>query len=398
MGDFIGFSFNGYHSSDLGIVRVSDGDRYKEDILPDFDDGTVDVPGGDGTYYFGSYYKSKKFTINIAFDHLTEPQYRKLRRIFSTRKPSVLIFDEAPYKAYNVKVEGPPSLEVVCFDEIKRIIGEETDGVRVAKRVSNSAALDTATIEGAVTGAGEDIPIETSIIREKVTPYVYTNEKERVYKGEGEISLIAYDPFARAPYKDLDSYEEYYNNIDEWKDTAGLKTILELLDYDIAQTVVVEGENNKAINVYNPGDMPAPFQVYIPFSNNSIPAFEMILEEKTGNTDTAIEGTALKTNAMIKLIEDATGKAIAADDRDDGVLINTKNHLIEGVKKIEEQTEEGEIVVSYVTTGTLYNDCVESGIFFKINTGTLTDGFDGRIRFSAALTETPEIIYDYIYF
>ena len=53
--DFIGFSFDDVHSSDLGVLRVSDGSRYNEYLLPTSQDVTVQVPGGDGTYYFGSY-------------------------------------------------------------------------------------------------------------------------------------------------------------------------------------------------------------------------------------------------------------------------------------------------------------------------------------------------------
>jgi len=33
-GDFISFSFNGVHSSELGITRTSDGSRYNENLLP----------------------------------------------------------------------------------------------------------------------------------------------------------------------------------------------------------------------------------------------------------------------------------------------------------------------------------------------------------------------------
>jgi len=33
-GDYIGFSYNGIHSSDLGIVRVSEGSRFNENLLP----------------------------------------------------------------------------------------------------------------------------------------------------------------------------------------------------------------------------------------------------------------------------------------------------------------------------------------------------------------------------
>ena len=33
-GDYIGFTFGDVHSSELGLVRVSDGSRYNEDLLP----------------------------------------------------------------------------------------------------------------------------------------------------------------------------------------------------------------------------------------------------------------------------------------------------------------------------------------------------------------------------
>jgi hypothetical protein len=58
-GSFLGFTYNGKHSSELGIVRVSDGSRFNENLLPTIQDKTVPVPGGDGTYYFGSYYTQR---------------------------------------------------------------------------------------------------------------------------------------------------------------------------------------------------------------------------------------------------------------------------------------------------------------------------------------------------
>jgi hypothetical protein len=33
-GDFLGFTYNKLHSSELGIVRVSDGSRFNENLLP----------------------------------------------------------------------------------------------------------------------------------------------------------------------------------------------------------------------------------------------------------------------------------------------------------------------------------------------------------------------------
>ena len=57
--DFTGFTFDGVHSSELNILRVSDGDRYNEDILPEFEDKTVETNGKDGVYYYGSFYSSR---------------------------------------------------------------------------------------------------------------------------------------------------------------------------------------------------------------------------------------------------------------------------------------------------------------------------------------------------
>ena len=161
-GDFIGFSFNGYCSEDLGIVRVSDGSRYTEDLLPTAQDKTVQVPGGDGFYYFGSDYTQKPFTIPIAFDGLTEKQFRELQQVFGTKELGKLVFDERPYKYYMVK-SSKPQLKYICFGK---------DG-------------------------------------------------ERIYKGEGTLSFTAYYPFAKSIFKFLNEYND--KNKDEWKEASGMK-------------------------------------------------------------------------------------------------------------------------------------------------------------------------------
>ena len=116
-GDFIGFTFNDKHSSELGIVRTSDGSRFNENLLPVYSDKTVVVPGEDGTYYFGSNFTQRVFDIPIAFDSLTEKQFRDLRGIFGDKKIHNLIFDEAPYKVYQARINENPSLKYICVDE-----------------------------------------------------------------------------------------------------------------------------------------------------------------------------------------------------------------------------------------------------------------------------------------
>lgn len=115
--DFCGFQFNGVHSSELGLTRVSDGSRYNENLVPDFSDKTVQIPGGDGMLYWESYYSSKKWTINVAFDDLSESEFRRLRQVFNTKQRGELIFDESPYKAYTVKIQSAPQFKTLCFDK-----------------------------------------------------------------------------------------------------------------------------------------------------------------------------------------------------------------------------------------------------------------------------------------
>ena len=71
--DFLAFSFNGLHSwDDFKIYRTNSGDRYELPTTGQIKDITVEVPGGDGLYYFESFHKEKKFPISFAFDNLTE--------------------------------------------------------------------------------------------------------------------------------------------------------------------------------------------------------------------------------------------------------------------------------------------------------------------------------------
>lgn len=199
--DFIGFSFKGKHSFDMGIIRVSDGSRYDEDLLPTLQDKIIQVPGGDGAYYFGSYYTQRTFPIQIAFDSLTEKQFRELRLWLSDREPGDLIFDERPYKRYTAKASGSTSnLKYICFDE----------------------------------------------------------EGERIYKGEGTLNFICYYPFAKSIHKFLNLYnDENYPNKSQWDVSSYLKN--EQGEYDIANIA----SQKITYKLYNAGDFETDFKLTI---------------------------------------------------------------------------------------------------------------------------------------
>ena len=294
-GDFIGFSFNEHRSESLGIVRVSDGSRYNEDLVPTAQDKTVQVPGGDGFYYFGSDYTQKPFTIPIAFDGLTEKQFRELQQVFGTKELGKLVFDERPYKYYMVK-SSKPQLKYICFGK---------DG-------------------------------------------------ERIYKGEGTLSFTAYYPFAKSVFKFLNEYND--KNKDEWKEASGMKA--EKGTYDTVS-------DNGSISVYNAGDLETDFilKFDLPVDNTSISDIKITLSKENVG----------KVEAFLDL------KGFSKKNTDTGFQINTKTNLIEGFNA------EG-------LTGTLYNENITQGDFFKIP--PREKGYQISVTGATPI----EIVYDYIYY
>lgn len=202
-GDFIGFEYNGKHSSELGIVRISDGSRFNENLLPTMQDKTVQVPGADGTYYFGSYYPQRQFNISFAFDNLTEFQVAQLKSHFGDKGIHDLIFDETPYKVYSAKVTGTATIKYIAFSE---------------------------------------------------------GPTNRIYRGEGSIQFTCYNPFARSKYKFLHQYEdEDYPNKDEWVEASGIR-----LQYDGSTLLDQYDISTNSFTIYNPGDQEADWILKIP--------------------------------------------------------------------------------------------------------------------------------------
>ena len=242
-GDFIGFTFNGVHSSDMGIIRTSNGSRFNENLLPASTDKTVQIPGGDGTYYFGSNYTQRQIPISIATDELTETQFRQLKQWLGDKQIHPLVFDEAPYKTYMVKTSSIPTLKFICFDNITKNNGEMT--------------------------------------------------VNRVYKGEGSLQFIAYFPFARCTKKYLSEYTD--SNKEEWASASGLLTTQG--DYD--------GTGLK-INLYNPGDVETDFFAYYARTSlkrlTKIYINSNILNFDFSNNDNVID-TYIRINSKANLIE-----------------------------------------------------------------------------------------------
>ena len=113
--DLTGFKFGDYHSSQFGLIRVSNGSRYNEYLLPTLKNTTTDVPGMEGTLYFGTQKTTRSFQVDMAFDSLTEEDIRDIREWLTGAHS--LIFDERPYIQYMCILNSAPQLKYLTFEE-----------------------------------------------------------------------------------------------------------------------------------------------------------------------------------------------------------------------------------------------------------------------------------------
>ena len=93
--DFVGITFvplkedgqedldNKVYSQDLHIYRISSSNRYDDTLVPTLKHQTVEVPGGDGTYWFGAQHTQRPFKLDFAYKDLTESDLRTLRKLFN---------------------------------------------------------------------------------------------------------------------------------------------------------------------------------------------------------------------------------------------------------------------------------------------------------------------------
>ena len=289
--DFYGFQFNGVHTSDLNIVRVSDGSRYSENLSPVFQDKTAQMLGSDGTLYWESFDTNKAWAIQVAFDELSEMQYRRLRQVFNGKTMGELIFDELPFKAYTAKVQSSPQFKTICFD---------------------------------------------------------TPDGARVYKGEGTINFIAYYPYAKSVHKFLNEFDDYeYDNKAQWAAASGMKPTR--ASYDGTGTT---------INLYNAGDLETDWQ-----------AFYIINSSGSALTSISLNGGVDGQMVFSSISQKKTNDAY--------IRINSRTNLIEGCDS------------SKIPTGSLYNEFLVAGDFFKIPLGEST---------FVSNTDCNEIRYDYLYY
>lgn len=299
--DFVGFRFGNVHSSELNLLVVSSSDRYEKNLLPDPTDYTTEIPGSDGTYYFGQTYKDRTFTVNVAFDRVSEPIFRKISQLFANDKLQDLVFDEMPFKTYKAKIKSNPDFKFICFtdrDTGERVYKGEGTLVFICyfpyafgfnKYVVRAADFyKCAQPKDIIINKLEDNPYRKKK-KPKFWPAIikdhYNVEYNMRTPWKGGYPTIEQVQWGELYFKGPEDSEKkmiidvrnYWKNIPEWQGTAKLLTT-PTLDYDQELIFAPQFSKCKFINmdtgyytendmmgsrilVYNPGDLPIEFEL-----------------------------------------------------------------------------------------------------------------------------------------
>lgn len=269
--DYVGFTFDGIHSSQLKILSVSDGSRYSKDLLPTIEDYSIDIVGGYGSNYFGGTFKKRDIVLNIAFDQVREEELMAIREWLGDREVHELFFDENPYKVYHAVVSRTPTIKYIAFGDVGT----------------------------------------------------------RIYKGEGSIVFTCYDPIAKSLNGNyLEDYD--WENIEEWSYASGMLDSKDKYEngklvknyYD---TPITEG-NKQIIHAYNAGILPTPFKMYITWTGKELEIKNTFVKNGK-NIEKILKLNRTSTNEEYILVD--TERSVALEMKNGEETKTVLNQLVE---------------------------------------------------------------------
>ena len=286
-GSFLGFTYNGIHSSIVGITRTSHGNANEERLVPLMKDLNVENVGSDNSYHFGTLYTKREFVVNFCYEEMTETQRKQITKLWKDGEIHDLIFDEYPYKVYAAKITGNSTFKELAFNHgAERTYSGE--GTFVFTSFSPFARSRYEYIE--------DYVVE--LIHEWVSTQeeeVLTRDAKFTQESQMENGSIAYgfvthehDTIGSVAMKDkdLDNWllterlksvasnsvidatdngglyfaldDSFYNNLKEWSASSNLPSNEEYGYFE-----------NGECKIYNAGDVPMPFSVWIKMPNST---------------------------------------------------------------------------------------------------------------------------------
>ena len=265
IGSFIGFTYNGIHSSLLGIVRYTSSNRMEEKLAPTMKDNTLEKVGAGGSLYFGSLHIKREFTINFAYQGMTEENKHLMTQFWVDGKIHELIFDETPYKVYMAKVTGTSTLKEIPFSTNgKRTYNGEGSIVftcMMPYAKSRFNFIEDYNADNIHTWAKQE---NLSILREDA----FQNKRENC-----EYATVVLDEFNEDGSFGLDSINAVYGEFETYEQNTALATkkvveegesnIVEwLVSSDLPSNEQFGHLINQECHIYNAGDLPISFKAW----------------------------------------------------------------------------------------------------------------------------------------
>ena len=200
-GSFIGFSFDGQHSSDLGISRIFNGDRLEIPLCPNTKEVSTDLLGQDGILFLDSYLDAREIKISFAFAELSEEQLKRIKHLFNKKGLFKLILDEDPYKVWLVRPTNQIILSNLSYiANGKRVYGGQGE---IVFKSPTAYALSR-------------YPYREDFVIDKIQEWIDVNVND--YLGEGGINGTTAIHPAQILYPLTDSTEFWGKVMGEQKD------------------------------------------------------------------------------------------------------------------------------------------------------------------------------------
>lgn len=113
---FISFTYGGRYIEDFDLIATISGDRMEKDGYAPFNDLTTDYDILEGQQYWGTHYKAKTLTFNLATDGIDQKTLDDFLHWFQAGVSRELILAEHPNRVALARVAQPPQLSVLPFE------------------------------------------------------------------------------------------------------------------------------------------------------------------------------------------------------------------------------------------------------------------------------------------
>ena len=144
---FISFSYGGRNIEDFNLIAYTNGDRLERAAYGEFEDLTTTYDVIHGQFYWGTYFRARSLTLNLATDGITQEQLDEFRYWFRPGETRELILSEHPNRATMARIAQPPELHLLPFEEPAYIGMNDSLGSRKEYKFSTTLYKGEITLE-----------------------------------------------------------------------------------------------------------------------------------------------------------------------------------------------------------------------------------------------------------